>query len=79
MSLREDQDYHFRYTNPERHIAQLRRTLELHHISQGELARAAGVCPTQVSRWLHGRVTPQLQSLIRLDEALSHLLYVQAE
>jgi transcriptional regulator with XRE-family HTH domain len=56
-------------------MQRLRSTLQLHGIPHAKLAWHAGVCPTQLSRWMRGRSEPNLESMLMLDEALSKVLY----
>ncbi len=56
-------------------MSSLVERMKAHGITQAAVARAAGVCPTQMSRWVHERVTPGLETRIRLDEALTSIIY----
>ena len=56
-------------------MPRLRQTLELHSITHASLAWHAGICPTQLSRWMRGRAEPNLESMLMLDEALQKVLY----
>lgn len=56
-------------------MAALVDRMRSHGITQAAVARRAGVCPTQMSRWVHERVTPGLETRIRLDEAVTTLIY----
>lgn len=51
------------------------QTLLNHGVPHARLAIAAGVCPTQLSRWIRGRSTPNLESMLILDQALDDVLY----
>lgn len=70
--------YQQRFGTPEEFIEALRAKLALHNVSHAKLALAAGVCPTQLSRWMNKRVRPSLESMIRLDAALNTVLYGDA-
>ena len=52
----------------------LSSTLKAHGFSHARLADEAGVCPTQLSRWMSGRSTPSLESMLMLNEALDRVL-----
>lgn len=56
-------------------MQRLHQTLSAHGIPHAKLAWYAGVCPTQLSRWMRGRSEPTLESLLLLDEALGKALY----
>lgn len=64
-----------RFGTPAEFIDRLKAALALHNIRHAHLAREAGVCPTQISRWFSGRVKPSLETMIRLDNALTRVLY----
>ena len=56
-------------------MEQVAQTLRAHDMPHAHLAFAAGVCPTQLSRWMRGRSTPNLESMLQLEEALDTVLY----
>lgn len=60
--------------NPQTFSRRLDRTLRAHGISHARLARAANVCPTQLSRWMNGRAIPSLESMLALNDALDRVL-----
>lgn len=63
-----------RYGNPATFIRRVKATMAEHEISQAALARRAGYSATNVSRWLNGLVTPSLETMLILDEALAQLV-----
>jgi transcriptional regulator with XRE-family HTH domain len=60
-------------------IDALRSRMSANHVTQAALARAAGVCPTQISRWFAKRVEPSLVTRIKLDTALEQILNAATE
>lgn len=52
-----------------------KNTLSAHSIPHAKLAWHAGICPTQLSRWMRGRSEPSLESMLILEEALDKVLY----
>ena len=68
-----------KYGTPQEFIAHVRRQLATNGISQRKLAAQAGMDPRQLNAWLcptqKGHWNPSLANVIRLDEALSVLLY----
>ena len=56
-------------------MERLDQTLKSHGVPHARLAIAAGVCPTQLSRWMRGRSIPTLESMLIMDEALDDVLY----
>lgn len=52
----------------------LKSRMKLHHISQGRLAKQAGYKPPHMSRWLQHRIKPDLETRLKLDEALESLI-----
>lgn len=65
---------HQRYGNAADFIERIRATLDGLKLSQAALAREAGIDPCEVSRWMNGRRTPNLENRLILDEALMHLV-----
>ena len=63
-----------RYGRPETFLANVQRWLLEHGLTQVELAREAGYDPSNVNRWLRGRVTPSVRNMMCLDEALERLI-----
>ncbi len=63
-----------RYGSPDVFRNRVKRSLWDSGISQAALAREAGHAPSTVNRWLNGKKTPSLQSMLILDEALERLL-----
>ena len=60
--------------NPQTYTNRLNITLVAHGISRAQLALKAGVCPTQLSRWMTGRSSPSLESMLKLNDALDRAL-----
>lgn len=56
-------------------MQRVRTTLSTHGIPHAKLAWHAGICPTQLSRWMRGRSEPNLESMLQLEEALDKALY----
>lgn len=67
-------EVHTRYGDRRLFVRHLRASMILHNITQGALARTSGFCPTQVNKWLSGRRTPTMDTMVILDEALQSLL-----
>lgn len=63
-----------RYGDPDRFIRNLRNRLGLYGISQGALARRSGFHATHLSRWLNGRTSPTMGTMVKLDEAMDQLV-----
>src|SRR5262245_46379209 len=63
-----------RYGNVGKWRRQVRKTLSERGISQAAVARRAGLDRRDVSRWLTGRITPELKSMLILDEAIEELV-----
>jgi len=61
--------------DPETYITRLKGRLLAHGISHRQLAKRMNMCPTQLSRWMSGRLQPSLQSMLRMDEAADHMIY----
>lgn len=59
---------------PRTYAMRLSTTLRSHGISHSQLALKAGVCPTQLSRWMAGRSVPSLESMLKMNEALDRVL-----
>lgn len=64
-------DYSF--TVSTNYIPTLARRLRRYGITQWALAKAMGRSPSQVNRWLRGKVVPDLASLSRIEAALRTL------
>ena len=62
-------------SDPQGFMDMLDRTLQTHGRSHGQLARAAGVDPTLLSKWFTGKKAPSEWSRLRLDDALQALIY----
>lgn len=45
-----------------------------HRISRAALSRRSGFDPSHVTRWLNGKVTPSLKTMVTLDQALTELI-----
>ncbi len=63
-----------RYGDVEQFLEYVRAQMRLHDISKRRLAGEMLVARRDLQRWLSGEVTPRLESLLRLDEALKRLL-----
>lgn len=68
------EEVHRRYGDPTLFVERLNKKRETHGISRGALAKRAGLQATHVSRWLGGRVTPSMETMVVLDEALDRLI-----
>lgn len=66
-------DVRERYGNTVAFIASLRMRLAATGKTQAALAARAGVSPAHVSRWFTHKITPTLDTLVMLDEALYQL------
>jgi transcriptional regulator with XRE-family HTH domain len=55
------------------YLRNVRVILATKGIPEAELARRAGVHPSQLSRWIAGKTYPDLESLLKIDEALESL------
>ena len=62
-------------TDPEAFMAFVDKTLRAHGKTHAELARAARVDPTLLSKWFRGHKQPSKWSRLRLDDALQRILY----
>ena len=60
-------------------IEHIVRQLEAYKISKREFCRYAQVDPSQLSRWEKGEQVPRPSTLVKLDRALSVLLYGKAK
>lgn len=65
----------FRYSDPEEFIRELGQVLVAFQITQSRLAFEAGMDRPRVNNYLRGRRRPTLDTMLRLDRALSHILY----
>ena len=63
-----------RYGNREAAIDKIRARLRLHNKSDAALARRAGMHPAQLSRYMCKEVTPDLDTLLVIDEACEKLI-----
>lgn len=64
-----------RLGSPGEFVANVRRKLALHGIPQARLAERLGVPPSNLSRWLRGRVRPSLETMLRIEVAVDRLIY----
>ncbi len=62
-----------RYGDPATFVSRLKRTLWDSGVTQAALAQETGFSAPNVNKWLNGRVTPSLKTMIILDEALERL------
>ena len=69
------------YIRPERfrdeaeYLRKLRSQLHAHGISYRKFALFADVTPQHLSRWFAGGRKPTLESMTKLDDALTRMLY----
>jgi len=56
-------------------MSHVQRQLKVSGVSQRRVALAMGVDPADFSRWIRGRVRPNLESVVRIDSALNEVLY----
>ncbi len=61
--------------SPEAFVRHVRKQLQLSGKPQAALARAMSAAEPDVSRWLNLRVRPSLETVVRMDMALTDLLY----
>ena len=61
---------------PELFVDRVRSALVANGLSQAALARVAEVNESNLCRYLNGRATPTLETMLRLDEALEKLCRV---
>lgn len=66
-------DIRAHFGNPRAYLRNVRVILATKSIPEAELARRAGVHPSQLSRWIAGKTDPDLESLLKIDEALESL------
>ena len=64
-----------RFSDPPAFTAELRVILMTNRISQARLAREAGMDRHRVNHYLRGRRTPELATMLRLDDALLRILH----
>jgi len=64
---------HQRYGNVDAFIERVNQTLRDLKVPKLALAKAAGVDPREVYRWLNRRRSPGLENMLLLDEALELL------
>lgn len=67
-----------RYGDPAAFVRRLRSTMNLHGITQGQLARMSGYHRPDITHWLGGSRRPSLQAMVTLDEALDALIQATA-
>ena len=53
----------------------LKLRLLVHGIKHAELAQEVGIDPARLSRYVTGRTRPDLETMLRLDEAVDELIY----
>ena len=56
-------------------MSRLDSTLSQHGISRSKLAISAGICPTQLSRWMTERTVPCMESKLLLLHHLDVVIY----
>ena len=62
------------FTTTEDYFLQLRERLDAAGITDGQLAREAGIDGSQLSRWLLKKVSPSLTNVVRIERAILDLL-----
>ena len=62
------------YGRPGDFLRRLRSELMLHKRTRYSLAKAAGIHPSHVYRYFNGEVTPRVDTMIRLDEAMGRMI-----
>jgi transcriptional regulator with XRE-family HTH domain len=67
-------EVHARYGDPKAFTKKLRQSMVLHGITQGAVASRSGFQPSDLSRWLNMRVTPDMATMVILDETLETLI-----
>lgn len=68
-----------RYGDPARFLANIRRWLFEHRITQSALAAEAGLDTSNLNRWLNGHVAPSLKNMLIIDEGLERILDRRAD
>lgn len=63
------------YGQPEEFLRRLRSELLLHKRTRHALAREAGIDHSLVYRYFSGEVTPPVERMVALDEALERLIH----
>ncbi len=53
------------------YIENLRARLQQYGISQNAVAREMQVTPSEFSRWMVGRITPRLDTVVRIEKAVA--------
>lgn len=68
------------YGDPGRWATTTRSRLKRHGISQGKLAKRAGIDPSHLSKWVGERRTtrPSIENMLLVDEALFELIELVA-
>lgn len=56
-------------------VAELRDVMDKNGVSQADLARAAGVDPALLGRWIRGTKGPSEWTRLKLDDALQRAIY----
>ena len=56
-------------------MAALRTVMDQNGITQADLARAAGVDPALIGRWIRGTKDPSEWTRLKLDDALQRAIY----
>lgn len=55
------------------YLAELQDRLREYGITQVELAREAGIDPTQFSRWFHKKMMPRLDTVAKIELAIARI------
>lgn len=55
------------------YLEELQERLKEYGISQGELAREAGIDRTQFSRWFHKKMMPRLDTVGKIELAIARI------
>lgn len=61
--------------DPDTFSNRLAERIGRHGLSYAKVAIAAGMAPTQLSRYICGRTQPTLESMLRLDDAVERAIY----
>lgn len=56
------------------YFVELRKRLYKHEITAADLAEEAGIAPTQLSRWMRGKVDARMSSIENLERAFETMV-----
>lgn len=68
-----------RFSDPGQFVVTLRDLLEQNNVKQYQLAREAGMERQRVGKYLRSTRRPSLESMLRLDEAFTRILYKRSQ